>query len=248
VTDEVKGGRASQATEGLPRLDGVRLPRRFVLHRFRFAGDWFIRRRWEVHLHGTEHVPKQGPIIFAPNHPGWMDGPVLAILSPRPVHALTKKEMFTGAMGVFLRAVGQIELDRFNVDPGAVKACLQVLRHEGAVGIFPEGSRGSGDLDSIRRGAAYLALVTGAPVVPVVFFGTREPGGSSSSIPRKGSRFDVVYGEPVSLPRQPWPRTRDDVLRTTILLAGHLREHLEAAKALTGRTLPGPLADPEEEL
>ena len=142
---------------------------------------------------------------------------------------------------------GQIELDRFNVDVGAVRVCLKVLHEGGTVGVFPEGTRGDGELKTVRPGAAYLALVTGAPVVPVTFLGTREPGGASSSVPPGGSRFDVVYGDPVYLEQQPWPRTRDDVLRATTVLAGRLREHLAHAKALTGRTLPGPLPDPEEE-
>jgi 1-acyl-sn-glycerol-3-phosphate acyltransferase len=206
-----------------------------------------VRARWDLHLHGAGLVPDGGPVIFAPNHAGWLDGPLLAIVSPRPVHALTKQEMFTGPLGAFLRAAGQIELDRFRVDVAAVRACLRVLQDGGAVGVFPEGTRGDGELTTVRRGAAYLALVTGAPVVPVTFFGTREPGGASSSIPPRGARFDVVYGDPVYLGEQPWPRTRDDVLRATTVLAGRLRGHLAHAKALTGRTLPGPLPDPEEE-
>jgi len=176
---------------------------------------------------------------------GFLDGPLLAIVSPRPVHALTKQEMYAGPMKPFLVGAGQIKLDRFNVDPGAVKACVGVLEGGGAVGIFPEGTRGDGELRRFERGAAYLGLVTGAPVVPVVFFGTRLPG-SGRSFPPRGSRFDVVYGDPVYLDQQPWPRTRDDVLRATNLLAGHLRDHLDKAKALTGRSLPGPLPDPEE--
>ena len=231
----------------LPRLDDVPLPRRGLLSRGRPAVTRFIRSRWDLHLHGAEHVPSTGPIVFAPNHAGWLDGPLLAIVSPRPVHALTKLEMFDGPLGRFLLASGQIPLDRFNVDPRAVKTCLKVLEQGGAVGIFPEGTRGDGELATVQRGAAYFSMVTGAPVVPVTFFGTREPGGRSGSVPGKGARFDVVYGDPVYLEQQPWPRTRDDVLRATTLLAGRLREHLAQAKELTGRSLPGPLPDPEEE-
>ncbi len=219
-----------------------------MLHGLRPAFSVLARTLWDLNQHGADKVPRHGPVIFAPNHVGWLDGPLLVITSPRPVHALTKQEEFTGALGVFLRKAGQIRLDRFNVDPGAVKACLKVLDCGGAVGVFPEGTRGSGELLSVQRGAAYLALATGAAVVPVTFFGTREPGGRSSSVPARGSRFDVVYGDPVYLEQQPWPRTRDDVLRATNLLAGRLREHLAQAKELTGRSLPGPLPESEEEV
>ena len=73
------------------------------------------------------------------------------------MHALTKREMFEGRLGRFLRASGQIALDRVTTDRGAIRACLHVLEHGGAVGIFPEGNRGAGDLTRFRNGAAYLA-------------------------------------------------------------------------------------------
>ena len=56
----------------------------------------------------------RGPVIFAANHVGVVDGPLLAIFAPRPVHALTKVEMFRGRLGRFLRASGQMPLDRFH--------------------------------------------------------------------------------------------------------------------------------------
>jgi 1-acyl-sn-glycerol-3-phosphate acyltransferase len=96
-------------------------------------------------------------------------------------------------------------------------------------------------LGTFRTGAAYLALVTGAPVVPLAVFGTREPGGDTNSVPRKGARFDFVYGAPRHWEQQPWPRTRAEVLRVTSSLRKTLLEHLVGAKGLTGRTLPGPL-------
>ena len=117
------------------------------------------------------------------------------------MHALTKKEMFDGRLGRFLPTSGQVPLDRFNADPAAVKACLRVLRDGGAVGIFPEGSRGAGEFDRFHRGAAYLGLVSGAPIVPVIQFGTREPGDGSSALPKKGGHVDLVYGAAVHVRR-----------------------------------------------
>ncbi|MCI4578723.1 1-acyl-sn-glycerol-3-phosphate acyltransferase, partial [Escherichia coli] len=130
----------------------------------------------------------RGPVVVASNHLGVVDGPLMAIFAPRPVHALTKVEMFDGRLGSFLRTCGQIPLDRFAVDNAAVRTSLRVLRDGGVVGIFPEGQRGAGELELFHRGAAYLAMVTGAPVVPLTVFGTREPGGTMSSLPRRRAR------------------------------------------------------------
>ncbi|WP_127481065.1 lysophospholipid acyltransferase family protein [Nocardioides pantholopis] len=233
----------SSATDhrALPRSDRTRFPWRFLLHGLRPVSRGLVGRRYEVHVHGADLVPASGPVIFAANHVGVMDGPLLAMFAPRPVHALTKVEMFRGPVGRFLLFSGQIPLDRFRSDPGAVKACLRVLRDGATMGIFPEGQRGTGELERFHRGAAYFALVSGAPVVPVVFFGTRDPGGTSGSLPHRGARIDIVLGAPYTVPAAPWPRTKEQVEHTSMLLREHLLVHLDHAKALTGRTLPGPL-------
>lgn len=216
-------------------------PPTFLLRPLRAPARFIVRRRFSVAVHEAHLVPSDGPVIFASNHVGVADGPLLAIFSPRPVHALTKQEMFDGRLGRFLLASGQIPLDRFHSDPGAVKACLRVLRDGRAVGIFPEGSRGAGEYDRFHRGAAYLGLVSGAPIVPVAQFGTREPGDGSSALPKKGGHVDLVYGTPFTFEPAGWPRTKQQVEDASQTLREFMVEHLEGAKKLTGRTLPGPI-------
>ena len=225
----------------LPRSDGSRHPPRVLLHPLRPLARTLVRRRFDVHLHGAEQVPATGPVIFTSNHVGVVDGPLLAIFAPRPVHALTKVEMFGGSLGRLLLASGQIPLDRFRPDPAAVKSCLRVLRDGGAVGVFPEGRRGGGALDRFHRGAAYFALVTGAPVVPVIMLGTREPGAHTDSLPAAGGVVDLVFGTPHSFEPTPWPRTKEQVEHASMLLREHMLVHLDQARASTGRSLPGPL-------
>ncbi len=224
-----------------PRTDGVRRPSRWLLHGARPLCAWLLRRRYRVVVHGAEHVPATGPVIFAANHVGVIDGPLLAIYAPRPVHALTKIEMFSGVLGRFLSAAGQIPLHRFSADPAAVKAAVRVLRDGGVVGVFPEGTRGSGELERFHRGAAYLAHVTGAPIVPVLLFGTRDPGGASSSLPRRRGTIDLVFGTPFTVEQAQWPRTRQQVGDSSRLLRTRMLADLEAARRSTGLSLPGPL-------
>ncbi len=201
----------------------------------------WTRGRFGVHLHCESRVPATGPVILAANHVGWMDGPLLAIHSPRPVHALTKQEMFVGRMKPFLRRSGQIPLDRFGPDPGAIRSSLRVLADGHVIGVFPEGARGAGELELFCNGAAYLALASGAPVVPVTFFGSRDPGAGSSSRPDRPARVDIVYGEPWQRPRQPWPRRPYDVAQATASLRTAMLRSIAEAKSITGRDLPGPL-------
>lgn len=224
-----------------PRSDRVPAPARRLLVRGRATSRWLIRRRYDVRVHHPERFPPSGPVVVAGNHVGFVDGPLMAIFAPRPVHALTKEEMFSGPLGAFLRRAGQIPLDRFHTDPRAVRTAVRVLRDGHAVGVFPEGSRGAGDLEIFHTGAAYLALVSGAPVVPLTFLGTREPGGTSSSLPPKGARIDIVVGEPMAVDAVSWPRTRDHVRLTSAALRAHMRSGLADALEETGRSLPGPL-------
>lgn len=203
----------------------------------------FLTRRWyRPTSHHTDRVPASGPVIFASNHQGLIDGPLLAICAPRPVHVLTKQEMFSGPLGAFLSAAGQIPLERGVVDPSALRQSVAVLTHGGAVGIFPEGTRGAGDLRRSRGGAAYLALVSGAPVVPVTMLGTRAPGTGNNYIPPRGGRFDLVYGRTYRTEAVPWPRTRSETDRVRRDLHRHMQACLAEALELTSGTLPGPLA------
>jgi 1-acyl-sn-glycerol-3-phosphate acyltransferase len=225
----------------LPRSHDAVHPSHRLLRALRPAARAWFRSRYDVRVHGVEHVQPQGPHIIASNHLGLVDGPLLGAFAPRPVHALTKKEMFEGRTGVALRAVGQIPLSRHEVDPSAIKDCLRVLRDGGVVAIYPEGTRGSGEFHHMRSGVAYLALVTGAPVVPLAVFGTREAGGGIDSVPPRGSRFDLVYGPPVYWEPHPWPRRQVHVRQVADSLRKTFLDHLVEARRITGRELPGPV-------
>jgi 1-acyl-sn-glycerol-3-phosphate acyltransferase len=215
-------------------------PRTLLLRGLRPVAARVMRLRWTVTVHDVAQVPSSGGVILAANHTGLVDGPLLATFAPRPVHALTKREMFDGRLGAFLRGTGQIPLDRFATDPAAIRSGLRVVRDGGALGIFPEGTRGTGDLRRFHHGAAYLALVTGAPVVPVTLLGTRA-GDDSLALPAPGGDIDIVFGRPWQTTQQPWPRTREHVTATSVLLRGHMLSELDTALARTRRSLPEPL-------
>ncbi|UDY25257.1 lysophospholipid acyltransferase family protein [Nocardioides sp. Kera G14] len=221
-------------------------PRRYLLDSpLRPSARSLLRHYWDLHVE-PGGFPATGPVIVAANHIGVMDGPLMAIMSPRPVHALTKEEMFHGVGGAFLTQTGQIRLDRFHPDRAAVRASLATLEAGRAVGIFPEGTRGAGGLTTFYNGAAYLGLVTGAPIVPLLFFGTRAPGKGSNWVPPRGTRIDMVFGAPLVLDQVNWPRTRENVREATDHVHKHLLAHLAATMAATGLTLPGPLPVPED--
>ena len=109
-------GRAPVTGTDLP-ASSAEHPRTRLLGVMRPIAVRVMGRRWPVTVHHPEQVPASGGVILAANHIGILDGPLLATYAPRPVHALTKREMFDGRLGGFLRATGQIPLDRFATDP-----------------------------------------------------------------------------------------------------------------------------------
>ena len=123
----------------LPSTDGVRAPRTRLLRAGRPVAQAMLRGWYAMEIHGAERVPATGPLVMAANHVGWLDGPLLAICSPRPVHALTKQEMFVGPLGPFLAASGQIKLDRFKVDVAAIRSAIKALRTGPCGGGVPRG-------------------------------------------------------------------------------------------------------------
>lgn len=223
----------------LPRHDDTAAPPRHLVWLAMFVGRRLIAP-YDTHVEGLEHIPAEGPVLLASNHMGYLDGPMLLGSSRRPVHALVKESMFVGPVGYGLLKVGQIRVDRYQVDPEAVKKCLAVLRHGDVVAIYPEGARGRGDVAQTRGGAAYLALATGAPVVPVACLGTRLDGAGPESKPPKGSRLDLVVGPPMRFDATPWPRTKQAVATTQIQIQQALADHVKQACEATGQTLPEP--------
>lgn len=198
-----------------------------------------LHTRYRVRQHNAEFVPRNGPVLLASNHVGYLDGPLLFSLCPRPVHAMVKREMFVGQLGMAMTAVGQIPITRRHVDPRAVKLALRALRDDKVVAIYPEGTRGPGDGQFVKPGLAYLALCTGAPVVPVAVLGTRDAGQGIDWVPPRSQRMEIVYGEPVLTPTSPWPRRREAVRDLTGELQKMLIEHIAEAVQLTGIRLPG---------
>lgn len=232
----------------LPRTDDLpSLPYRLNALMRRVVAP-YLRHRYDLTVHHAGRFPRTGPVLLAPNHLGLLDGPLLGATAPRPLHQLGKIEAFGGLQGKFLHRVGQIPVDRSTYDVLAIRKAIKVLRDGQVMSIYPEGTRGRGDFARIRTGVAYLAMVTGAPILPVALLGTRLPGGDVERYPPKGSVLDVVYGEPFRVDRVPFPRRHSDVRVVADQIGEVLRAHVRAAVEATGHPLPGApdKKDPDE--
>ena len=158
---------------------------------------------WNSTVHGAENVPDSGPVLLASNHASLRDGPLLFAVAPRDTHFLVKKEIMSGPLGWALGRAGQISIDRTHGDRDALQAVLGVLAVGGVAGVFPEGTRGRGDAASVRSGVAWLALQSGAPVVPVACLGAHLPGERNRTAPPPRRKLHFCFGKPFTVVREP---------------------------------------------
>lgn len=192
---------------------------------------------YRTSIRGRANVPAAGPVIFAGNHISFLDGPVMFGASPRPMHILVKKEMFRGLLGPVLRGSGQIPVDRSG-DRAALHLGRKLLDAGRCVGILPEGTRGSGAAESISNGVAWLALNSGATVIPVAILGTRTGSEHRDHIPRPRRRLYVSFGEPLTVQRRNGEPGRVSMDRAAAEIRDALAEHIRDAIHTTGQDLP----------
>ncbi len=190
----------------------------------RWLGRRVAHRLFRLDVQGLEHVPRSGPVLLAGNHTGFVDGPLVWLLAPRPAGLLAKSEIFVrGGQRVF-GWLGLVPVHRGQADREALRAGLAVLAAGGALGVFPEGTRGTGQLEQVSHGLAWLALRSGAPVVPIAVLGTRDAWPRGGLVPRRRAPVRVVFGAPVTVDVAGDPRAR----RTVGVAAEQLREALVA--------------------
>ncbi len=211
----------------LPHLGAMPPLRLTALGIARRPFRWLFKLVWSIEVSGEENVPTSGPVILAANHIAVVDGPLLVAMTRRRSLALAKVELFRSrGLAAFLSFVGQISVDRRAIDTTAIRRAVQVLRFGGILTVFPEGSRGSGDMERIRSGGIYLAMLTGATIVPVALFGTAGPRNAKSAIPRWQGRIAIMYGEPIVVPQRPWPRRHAEVVELTETIRRQLAAHV----------------------
>jgi len=200
---------------------------------------------------GLEHVPASGPAILASNHLSIIDSVYLPFVIPRPVVFPAKAEYFSakGPVGrlwaAYLRSTNQLEMNRGDTKSAqaTLEAAAEILRAGNLFGFYPEGTRSpDGRLYRGRAGLGWLALNTGAPVLPVAMLGTRKMLPPGKPIPRP-SKIEVRIGKPLEfghLAGDPPARARrtiaDEVMRAIGDLSGqeYVHEYASDVKARMG--------------
>jgi 1-acyl-sn-glycerol-3-phosphate acyltransferase len=138
---------------------------------------------------GTENIPMQGAVVLCANHTSSLDPPMLGTPLVRKVYFMAKAELFDiPILGTIISKVGAFPVKRGGVSKESIRLAISLLKESNMMGIFPEGTRSNaGGMG--KKGAASLALKSGAAVVPVAIIGSY-----ALFKPMK-----IVYGKPLDL-------------------------------------------------
>lgn len=136
---------------------------------------------FRVRVEGMVHVPREGPVIVAPNHVSVLDGPAVSAITGlgrwRPTRNLITDDAFHGVIGWILRQARQVPIRRGSGDTGALDEAIAAARSGSCIGIFPEGrvsDNARSGLQRIRSGLTRIAMPSLTPVIPVGIWGTHE--------------------------------------------------------------------------
>ena len=159
-----------------------------------------LRLLCRVYKDQLEKVPTRGPLILVTNHINFLEIPVLHThLRPRPVTGFAKAESWDNfIIGFLFNLWGAIPIRRGEADMRALRQGLAALKEGYILAIAPEGTRsGHGRLQRGHPGVAMMALQSGAPLLPLGFYGGEKFKRNLSRLRR--TPFHIVVGQPFHL-------------------------------------------------
>jgi 1-acyl-sn-glycerol-3-phosphate acyltransferase len=164
---------------------------------------WFVKGIFFPFVHfylgltrdGLEHIPRDGPAIVVSNHTSYADAIILGSAAPRPVHFIVLQWMYDLVLiRWFYWGMGTIPVRAEGQDSKGIKRAVRLLASGRVLGVFPEGARSlDGRLSEPRIGAAMIAALSGAPVVPAFIDGARDSLPVGGRFP-KPARIHVRFG------------------------------------------------------
>jgi 1-acyl-sn-glycerol-3-phosphate acyltransferase len=152
-----------------------------------------FRALFLMRVTGEENIPKSGPVVIAPNHKSFWDAFFITAVMRRRVFFMGKSELFQRRAGRLLLALGGFPVRRGASDAEAIETAMTILRRGDVLALFPEGTRVADPLSlgTPKKGAARIAIETGASIIPTAITGTEK---RRWPLPR---RVQIAFGEPI---------------------------------------------------
>ena len=158
----------------------------------------FLRTLYKIafrmEITGEENKTKAGEnggFIICANHVNFLDAVAVVVFSKEKIRFIGKYDLAkVGIIRWLEHLFDVIPIKRNTQDIEAMKRCLKALKNGEILGIFPEGTRrGMAKNQKVKNGAAFMAIRSGVPVVPVGISGDFKPFG----------KVKIKYGEPIDM-------------------------------------------------
>jgi len=148
---------------------------------------------------GKENIPKDNQYVVTCTHESYNEVIMLGMaIYPNQIHYMAKKELFSNKWGgKFLTALNAFPVDRENPGPSTLKRPIKLLKENKTVGIFPTGHRTSAEGAPLKRGAATIAMLGKAPILPAAYVGPKKLHGLVTG------QALIKFGEPIDTSNLP---------------------------------------------
>lgn len=155
---------------------------------------------------GKENIPKDNQYVVTCTHESYNEVIMLGMaIYPNQIHYMAKKELFSNKWGgKFLTALNAFPVDRENPGPSTLKRPIKLLKENKTVGIFPTGHRTSAEGAPLKRGAATIAMLGKAPILPVAYVGPKKLHGLVTG------QALIKFGEPIDTSNLPKDLKRNE--------------------------------------
>ena len=174
-----------------------------------------LRAFGDLKVEGKENVPRKGALIVVSNHLSDIDPGLLNVIIPRRVQFMAKADLFQIPIVAHLfKAYGAYPIREDGREFYSINQSLRILKHNGVMGIFPEGAKNPDALGRAMLGAGIIATLSGAPILPVGITGTEKMGNWLRVCYPKG-KFKITIGEPFTPQPVNKQRLRAHVERVT---------------------------------
>lgn len=178
-------------------------------------------------FYGLENIPQDKGFILCCNHVSMTDPVLLVAKIKNQIYFMSKKEAFKfPVLGPIIKRMGAIDVDREANDKTAVVRSIEVVKKGGILGIFPEGTRNKEPgtpPKKAKAGAAFIALQTGADILPVAIYRKNKF--------RLFSKAKVNFGQPIKFEDLPnSSNLKRDMVNTTHLIMDRITELWEEMK------------------
>ena len=152
-----------------------------------------VKMARSLHIVGKENIPKDSKYVVTCTHESYNEVILLGLaLIPNEIHYMAKKELFSNKWGgKFLRSLNAFPVDRENPGPSTLKQPVKLLKDHKTVGIFPTGHRTSVEGAPLKRGAATIAMLGKAPILPAAYVGPTKLHGLATG------QAMIKFGKPI---------------------------------------------------